>query len=91
MNASYDYGFVYSDQFTIDLAGNITVGDTVQRHPTTFQLNAFGNMPLKGNFDLTGRLSIYKIATDMDHKLSINPVTNNERFTLYAGVSYRHN
>lgn len=91
VDASYDYGFVYSDEFSIDTTGNITTGDTVQRHPTTFQINAFGSKPLGKNFDLTSRLTLYRIATDMDPEVSINPVTNNDRFTLFVGLRFRHN
>lgn len=92
VNASYDYGFVYSDQIAIDaFTGDVTVDDTVQRHPTTFQANAIGSMPLNRNFSMTSRLTVYRIATDMDDEISANPVTNNDRFTLFVGVRYRHN
>ncbi len=92
LDTSYDYGFVYTNQFDVDTGtGAITVDEVVQRHPTTFQLNAFASKPLGENFDLTSRLSMYRIATDMDETLSINPVTNNDRFTLFVGARYRHN
>jgi hypothetical protein len=91
VDASYDYGFVYSDEFSTNTTGIITAGDTVQRHPTTFQINAFGSKPLGKNFDLTSRLTVYRIATDMDPEISINPVTNNDRFTLFVGLRFRHN
>jgi hypothetical protein len=92
LDASYDYGFVYSDKIIIDPnTGTLTSDDTASRHPTTFQLNAFGSMPLSPEFDLTAKIGLYRIATDMDSETSINPVTNNNHFTVFVGVRYRYN
>lgn len=93
LDAAYDYGFVYTQ--TIDSidsgTGALVVGDVEQRHPTTLQANFFVSRPLGNDFDFTGRFTMYRIATDMDMTTSITPVTHNDRFTLFAGVRYRHN
>jgi hypothetical protein len=92
VNASYDYGFVYSDQIAVDpLNGDILIGDVVQRHPTTLQISAFASAPINKNFDLTGRLMVYRIDTDMTRETSLTPVTDNDRFSLFVGVRYHHN
>ncbi len=91
LSASYDYGFVYSNEISIDPGGDYTVGDTVQRHPTTLQISAFGSMPVSKNFDLTTKLMVYRIATAMTLQTSITPVTDNDRFTLFVGLRYHHN
>lgn len=92
LDASYDYGFVYTGNIMIDpLTGSTMSDETTTRHPTTFQVNVFGSMPLSPDFDLTGKISLYRIKTDMDQDTSINPVTNNNHFTMFVGVRYRYN
>lgn len=92
LNAAYDYGFVYSDQITIDPGtGEIDSGDVVQRHPTTLQVNSTIQAPISDSLELFGRGSLYRIDTKMDDVLSINPIEYNKRFVVVFGVRYRHN
>jgi uncharacterized protein YgiM (DUF1202 family) len=92
LRGTYEYGFVYNNEIDIDVnTGDITTGDLFLRHPTTFQINSTLRVPLYKNLILLGRVNYYKIATDMDEKLSIRPVTQNTRFVALAGISYRYN
>ena len=92
LRGTYEYGFVYNNEIDIDVnSGDITTGDLLLRHPTTFQLRSTLRVPLMTNLVLLGRVHYYKIATDMDEKLSIRPITGNTRFTALAGISYRFN
>jgi hypothetical protein len=92
LNAAYEYGFVYNDEISIDLgSGNITSGDVVQRHPTTFRVNGQVAFPILSQLEFISRVSFYKIATDMDPTISINPIVANRMFLLLFGVRYRYN
>jgi len=83
---------VYTETIAINTAtGEFDTGDLLQRHPATLQINADLNAPLLFNFELVGRASYYKINTDMDASMSINPVINNTRFILVFGMRYRYN
>jgi uncharacterized protein YgiM (DUF1202 family) len=89
---AYEYGMVYTETIAINTAtGEFDTGDLLQRHPATLQINADLNAPLLFNFELVGRASYYKINTDMDASMSINPVINNTRFILVFGMRYRYN
>ncbi len=91
-SGGYEYGFVYSDELAVDVnTGLLTIGDLVQRHPTTFQINSLISVPVLANLELIGRLNMYKIKTDMDQKLSINPIGQSNRFVVLFGVRYRYN
>ena len=91
-SGGYEYGFVYSDELAVDVnTGLLTIGDLVQRHPTTFQINSLISVPVLTNLELIGRLNMYKIKTDMDQKLSINPIGQSNRFVVLFGVRYRYN
>jgi len=94
INASYEYGFVWTEPVAIANDGTVTAGETDTRHPTTFQINADAHMPLGESYDLSARLTLYRIATDMDSVYD-NPapgtVTDNSRATLFVGVRYRYN
>jgi len=92
LRGTYQYGFVYNNEIDIDVnTGDITTGDLLMRHPTTFQIRSTLRVPLMTNLVLLGRVNYYRIATDMDEKLSIRPITKNTRFTALAGISYRFN
>ncbi|MBN1223035.1 MAG: hypothetical protein JXB23_07280 [Candidatus Aminicenantes bacterium] len=92
VSGAYEYGMVYNETIAIDSAtGDFLTGDLLQRHPTTLQIDADLNAPLFSNLELIGRASYYKINTDMDAALSINPVTSNSRFILVFGIRYRYN
>jgi hypothetical protein len=92
LRGTYEYGFVYNNEIDIDVnTGDVTTGDLLLRHPTTFQINSTLRVPLYKNLVLLGRVNYYKIASDMDEKLSIRPVTQNTRLVALAGISYRFN
>ncbi len=92
IHTAYDYGFVYNDEIAIDqMSGDITYGEVTDRHPTTFQMDAFASLPVTKDFDITAQLNYYRVSTDMDEEISINPVTENSRFTLFMGLRYRYN
>jgi hypothetical protein len=92
LSAAYEYGFVYSEEIAVDSGtGQLTIGDVDQRHPTTFQFNATVSIPVSKSFECLGQINYYKIATDMDTALSINPVTQNSRFVLLFGLRYKYN
>jgi hypothetical protein len=94
VNASYEYGFVWTEPVAIAGDGTVTAGDAVTRHPTTLQVNANAQLPLGESYDLSARLTLYRIGTDMDSVYE-NPlpgtVTDNRRTTLFVGVRYRYN
>ena len=92
LNAAYEYGFVYNDEISIDLGtGSITSGDVVQRHPTTFRIQGQVSIPILTQLEFLSRVSFYKISTDMDSTISINPIIANRMFLLLFGVRYRYN
>jgi hypothetical protein len=91
-SGSYEYGFVYNDEISINPnTGEFDRGELLQRHPTTLQGNAVITVPVYKSFELIGRANFYKINTDMDEKISINPMTQNTRFTFLVGLKYRYN
>ena len=91
-SGSYEYGFVYNNEISINPnSGEFDQGELLQRHPTTFQGNAVITIPVYKSFELLGRANFYKIDTDMDEKISINPMTQNTRFTFLVGLKYRYN
>ena len=92
LNGSYEYGFVYNNEVTINPStGDVTEGDILTRHPTTLQANAAFSLPVLRIMDIIGRADFYIISTDMTSKLSINPIIRNDRFTFLVGVRLRHN
>ncbi|MCX6557118.1 MAG: hypothetical protein NTW95_06760 [Candidatus Aminicenantes bacterium] len=92
LNAAYEYGFVYNDEISINLgSGEITSGDVVQRHPTTFRINGQASLPILPQLEFISRVDFYKISTDMDPSISINPIIANRMFLLLFGVRYRYN
>jgi hypothetical protein len=92
LKGSYQYGFVYNNEIDIDVnTGDITTGDLLMRHPTTFQIQSALQVPLFQNIMLLGRANYYIIASDMDEKLSIRPITQNTRFIAQVGIRYRFN
>jgi len=91
-SGSYEYGFVYNNEIAINPnTGEFDQGELLQRHPTTFQGNAVITIPVYKSFELLGRANFYKINTDMDEKISINPMTQNTRVTFLVGLKYRYN
>jgi len=91
-NASYDYGFVYSNEIGINVNnGNLNPGDVMQRHPTTLQVNTTIEVPISRRLELMGKLNYYRIDTDIDERLSIHPVEYKNRFIILFGVKYRYN
>ncbi|MFC2170278.1 SH3 domain-containing protein [Acidobacteriota bacterium] len=92
LNGSYEYGFVYNNELSVDLlTGQIEEGEAMLRHPTTLQLNSTISAPVYKNIEVIGRVSFYRVATDMDEKLSISPIIHNKRFFFLVGIRYRHN
>jgi hypothetical protein len=92
VNAAYEYGFVYNDEIAIDLgSGSLTTGDVVLRHPTTFRVSGQLAIPILARLEFASRVSFYKIATDMDPTISINPIAANRMFLALCGIRYRYN
>jgi hypothetical protein len=92
LNAAYEYGFVYNEEISVDLgSGSITSGDVVQRHPTTFRVSGQVSIPILPQLEFVSRVNFYKIATDMDATISINPIAANRMFLALFGVRYRYN
>jgi uncharacterized protein YgiM (DUF1202 family) len=94
LRAAYEYGFVYNQELSVNpWTGIITKGDILQRHPTTLQLSFLLGLPIPvyENLQFTVKGSYYKIATDMDKQLSINPLLRNKIFKLIAGIKFRYN
>jgi hypothetical protein len=92
LNGSYEYGFVYNNEVSINPStGDVTEGDILTRHPTTLQANAALSLPVLRIMDIIGRADFYIISTDMTSKLSINPIVRNDRFTFLVGVRFRYN
>ncbi|MBD3179779.1 MAG: hypothetical protein GF417_09320 [Candidatus Latescibacteria bacterium] len=88
----YENGFVYNSEIlSVDSFGNVEYGETVQRHPTTFQANLSVQAPITDALELSLRLNTYKVKTDMDDTISRDPVTENNRFSIFAGLRYRYN
>jgi hypothetical protein len=83
IRAAYDYGFVY------DTA--LTFGELEERHPTTLQFTSTISAPLMRNIELIGRINYYKINTDMDEKISVNPIEFTNRMSYQFGIRYRYN
>ncbi|MFC1528058.1 hypothetical protein ACFL5D_04890, partial [Candidatus Neomarinimicrobiota bacterium] len=89
---AYDYGSVYNEEFTIDLlTGEIKIGELQERHPTTLQFTSTISAPLVHNLELVGRINYYKINTDMDETLSINPIEFTKQMSFQLGIRYRYN
>jgi hypothetical protein len=92
VSASYEYGFVYNNEVSINMdTGDVVEGDLLQRHPTTFQVNSSVSYPILPVLEVIGRLNYYVIKTDMTSKLSINPTIQNNRFTFVVGVRFHYN
>lgn len=90
LNGGYEYGFVYSEELNINQAtGDFSAGELFQRHPTTLQINGLLTLPLPSNLELLGRFNFYRIDTDVDQRLSINPVSQNRRLIVVFGIRYR--
>lgn len=83
IRAAYDYGFVY------DTA--LTFGELEERHPTTLQFTSTISAPVMRNIELIGRINYYKINTDMDEKISVNPIEFTEQMSFQFGIRYRYN
>lgn len=89
---AYDYGSVYNEELTIaSLTGEITLGELQERHPTTLQFTSTISAPLMHNLELIGRINYYKINTDMDETLSINPIEFTKQMSFQIGIRYRYN
>ena len=80
---AYDYGFVY------DTA--LTLGELQERHPTTLQFTSTISAPLMQNLELIGRINYYNINTDMDEKISVNPIEITKQMSFQIGIRYRYN
>lgn len=89
---AYDYGSVYNEELTIATStGEITLGELQERHPTTLQFTSTISAPLIHNLELVGRINYYKINTDMDETLSINPIEFTKQMSFQIGIRYRYN
>jgi hypothetical protein len=92
LSTAYDYGFVYSQQFSQNSStGELQFGDLNERHPTTFQLNSTITTSFVRHTDLFFRLNMYVIDTDITAAISRSPVERNTRFTSRLGARYRFN
>ncbi len=90
--AAYDYGSVYNEELTIaSSTGEITIGELQERHPTTIQISSTISAPLIHNLELIGRINYYKINTDLDETLSINPIKFTKQMSFQLGIRYRYN
>ncbi|MFH1842376.1 MAG: hypothetical protein ABIF77_04160 [bacterium] len=100
LNASYEYGFVVSDELTLVNSG--TVDDPVlvaektgiaTHHPTALQYYLEASKPLSRALEMFARVRYYRIATDQSAQTSVEPafIFDNDRFTAFLGVRYRHN
>ena len=90
--ALYENGFVYNSEIlSVDSFGNVEYGDPVKRQPTTFQLNLSLLAPITDALQLSLRMNTYNVKTDMDESISRDPVTENNRYTIFAGLRYRYN
>ncbi|NHZ86041.1 MAG: hypothetical protein GWP19_09185, partial [Planctomycetia bacterium] len=89
---AYDYGSVYNEELTIATStGEITLGELQERHPTTLQFTSTISAPLIHNLELVGRINYYKINTDLDETLSINPIEFTKQMSFQFGIRYRYN
>jgi hypothetical protein len=92
---AYDYGSygsVYNEELSIETyTGEITIGELQERHPTTLQFTSTISAPLVHNLELIGRISYYKINTDMDETISINPIEFTKQMSFQLGIRYRYN
>ncbi len=92
LNLAYEYGFVYSNQISVNrTTGELLMDDPLMRHPTTLQLNSYITVPFKDLMDIIAKVNYYKIATDMDTRTSINPIDYNNRLVIMLGVRFRYN
>ncbi|MFC1565696.1 hypothetical protein ACFL4B_01975 [Candidatus Neomarinimicrobiota bacterium] len=90
--AAYDYGTVYNEELTVaSSTGEITLGELQERHPTTMQFSTTISAPLIHNLELIGRINYYKINTDLDETLSINPIKFTKQMSFQFGIRYRYN
>ena len=89
---AYDYGSVYNEELAISTStGEITTGELQERHPTTLQFTSTISAPLIHNLELIGRMNYYKINTDMDETISINPIEFTKQMSFQLGIRYRYN
>lgn len=89
---AYDFGSVYNDEISIEQStGEITTGELQERHPTSLQYSATLSAPLVHNLEIVGRLYYYKINTDLDETLSINPIKSTKQLSFQLGIRYNYN
>ena len=86
---AYDYGSVYD--LTIASTDETTIGELLERHPTTLQFTSMISAPLIHNLELIGRINYYEINTDLDETLSINPIEFTKQMSFQLGIRYRYN
>lgn len=90
LNGGYEYGFVYNEELSVNqTTGEFTTGEMLQRHPTTLQVTGLLTLPLPLDLELVGRVNFYRIDTDIDERLSINPVSQNRHLIIVFGIRYR--
>jgi len=91
LNAAYEYGVVYSEEFDVDpTTGVLDVGDVVARHPTTLQAGVNLRAPLNDRLELIGRAQYYKVKSETTEATSLTPVSANSRLTFMLGLRFRH-
>ena len=89
---AYDYGSVYNNEIILDeYTGEMKIIGLQERHPTTLQFTSTISAPLVHNLELVGRISYYKINTDMDETISINPIEFTKQMSFQLGIRYRYN
>ena len=93
MMVAYDYGSVYNNEFgpINQSTGELPIIGLQERHPTTLQFTSTISVPLIHNLEVIGRINYYKINTDMDETLSINPIEFTKQMSFQLGIRYRYN
>jgi hypothetical protein len=89
---TYEHGFVYNEELTVvSSTGELIAGELQERHPTTFQFSSTISAPIVDDLEFVGRINYYKINSDMDETLSINPIEKTTQMSLQIGVRYIYN
>jgi len=89
-SARYQQSVVYNSEISIDTStGQVTEGALQTRNPTTVQVRAGLQMPLRHALDLKIDARYYNVDLDISDAISINPVEQRKGLRLLVGLSYR--
>ena len=91
IDAGYNYGNVYGEEFGVDASGGIVPGQVSLRHPTTFRLSTRANYSLMGLFDLFVNIDYFNIDRDFAADEGFNSVLESNRMSYRLGVVYNYN